>query len=186
MFCKTTSLQGGTSTGLHSICITAEQGSPCASVPANNSTVVSKYGANFLRCRNFVCTKQRLDLPTVRTISALKAQHQVHALPRSLRHSSAKRKMQRAGWIAGLYSGITQPFSIQNSPKLLEMSAMLFNELSENCCSPKLPAFKVGRRLGCIQSASPQNNRYMSCNRESCVPLFSQIIPRFVPNMDQM
>ena len=29
-----------------------------------------------------------------------------------------------------------------------------FDVITENPCSTKLPAFKVGRRLGCIQSAS--------------------------------
>ena len=59
---------------------------------------------------------------------------------------AAKQKMMRAGWIARLYSKITRPFSVQNSPKLLEMSAMFFfsffqiqfHVLPENCSCPKL------------------------------------------------
>ena len=58
--------------------------------------------------------------------------------------------------------------------------------LPENPSSPKLPTFMVARRLGYIKFASVQNNRPMSCQREPCLPLFSQIIPRFGANMWQM
>ena len=141
---------------------------------------------------NCSCPKL-LDLPTWRKISALQARHQVHALLRSLKHSRAQRKMQRVGWIARLYSGITVPSSIQNSPKLLEMSSMLFSVcklrlkgFSGNSCPSKLPAFKVRRPLGFIQSASELNNSFIPCCRESRVPLLSQIIPQFGPNRGQM
>ena len=39
-----------------------------------------------------------------------------HRTPLSTAWRIAQRKMQRAVWIARLYSAITQPFSIQNSP----------------------------------------------------------------------
>ena len=38
---------------------------------------------------------------------------------------------------------------------------VVLHVLPENPCSPKLPAFKVGCRLGCIQSAAEQNKTHV-------------------------
>ena len=54
-----------------------------------------------------------------------------HRAPSSTTCSIAHRKIQRTRWIARLYSGITQLFSIGNSPKLLDILAMLFYVLLE-------------------------------------------------------
>ena len=49
----------------------------------------------------------------------------------------------------------------------------------------KTTSDKVGRRLGCIQSASEYSNRPMSYYKEPRVPLFLRIIPRCGPKTGQ-
>ena len=93
-------------------------------------------------------------------LSGLKSATPTHRAPFSTACNIAQRKMQRAGWNTRLYSARTRLFPIQNSPKWLEKS---FYVHLENPCSPKLPAFKVRRRLKCIQPASEQSNRPLSC-----------------------
>ena len=59
-----------------------------------------------------------------------------------------------------------------------------FHVLSDLPYSAKLEAFMMGRGLRRNQFASEQNKRAMSCYWECRLPLFSQIIPRFGPNID--
>ena len=59
--------------------------------------------------------------------------------------------------------------------------------LPANPISPKLPAFKVGRRLGCIHSASEQNQTNImlyGAPRASVVENNSKIWPKYGANID--
>ena len=113
--------------------------------------------------------------------------------PSSGMHTSrAQRQMKQADSIARLIPRNNSAVVYQNLNEITGhvCYVVLFLQtklhvLPKNPSSPKLPAFKVGRGLGCIQSASEQNNRpgRMSCYTETCVPLFSKIISRFGPKM---
>ena len=131
------------STGLHSICIRAEQWTRVvllAALPgsllANNSKSGPKYGARV----HLACTNNRLDLPSWRRIYALQLGRisgtPQHPAPSCSACSIAQRKMRLAGWITRLYSAITRSFSIQNSQKLLQISALLLS-----FCKPSFTCF---------------------------------------------
>ena len=111
--------------------------------------------------------------------------------PRSLKHSMKHSSTENAA--GPLHrSSILSNNSAVFHPKLTQIAGDVgyivllqskFHVLPENPCFSKQPALKVGRRLGCIQTASKQNNTHMSCYTEPRLHLLLQIIPRFGPNI---
>ena len=87
---------------------------------------------------------------------------------------------------------------MQNSPKLLEVSAMQLHYcyaivlmhtnllVLEKSSAPKLPAFKMGHSAGCNQTASKHSSRLIWCYNKACIHLFFQLFSKIARNNPQI